>query len=80
MSLNLRLYQNQHHLCCPEVWKNTPVHSHSENNSKNQLLYILLRPKFSQPQLKRELDFKGTYPATFERCREQTARSHAHRI
>ena len=55
-----------------------PSHSQSENNLKNQLLDNLLRPKFSHALLEHERDFKRIYSATFERCREQTARSHAY--
>ena len=46
---------------------------------KNQLLDNLLRPQLSQALLERERDFKRIYSATFEKCREQTARSHAYR-
>ena len=46
---------------------------------KNQLLDNLLRPQLSHVLLERERDFKCIYSATFERCREQTARSHAYR-
>ena len=56
-----------------------PTISHSENNLKNQLLDNLLRPQLSNALLQRERDFKRIYSATFERCREQTARSHAYR-
>ena len=53
--------------------------SHSENSLKNQLLDNLLRRQLPQSLLERERDFKGIYFATFERRREQTARSHAYR-
>ena len=79
MSLKLGLYRNKHKLCCSEFCKELPSHSHSENSLKNQLLDILLRPKLSHALLKRECDFKKIYSGTFERCREQTARSHAYR-
>ena len=46
---------------------------------KNQLLDNFLKPQLSQALLERERDFKRIYSATFERCREQTARSHAYR-
>ena len=46
---------------------------------KNQLLDNLLKPQLSQPLLERERNFKRIYSATFERCREQRARSHAYR-
>ena len=79
MSLKLGLYRNKHKLCCSEFWKDLPSHSHSETNLKNQLLDNLLRPQLSHALLERERDFKRIYSATFERCREQTARSHAYR-
>ena len=44
-----------------------------------QLLYNLLRTQLSDAILERECDFKRIYSATFERCREQTARLHAYR-
>ena len=79
MSLKLGLYRNEHKLCCSEFCKVLPSHSHSENNLKNQLLDNLLQPQLSGALLERERDFKRIYSATFERCREQTARSHAYR-
>ena len=79
MSLKLGLYRNKHKLCCYEFCRDLPSHSHCENNLKNQLLDNLLRPQLSHALLQRERDFKRTYSATFERCREQTARSHAYR-
>ena len=79
MSLKLELYRNKHKLCCSDFWKGLPSHSHSENNLRNQLLDNLLRPQLSHVLLERERDFKRIYSATFERCREQTARSHAYR-
>ena len=79
MSLKLGLYRNKHKLCCSEICKDLPSHSHSENNMKNQLLDNLLRTQHSQALLERDQDFKRIYSATFERCREQTARSHAYR-
>ena len=79
MSLKLGLYRNKHKLCCSEFCKDLPSHSHSENNLKNQLLDKLLWPQLSHALLERERDFKRIYSATFERCREQTARSHAYR-
>ena len=39
----------------------------------------LLRPQLSHALLEREGDFKKIYSATFETCREQTARSHAYK-
>ena len=59
--------------------KDLPSHSHSENNLKNQLLDNLLRPELSHSLLERERDLRRIYSANFERCREQTARSHAYR-
>ena len=79
MSLKFGPYRNKHELCCSEFCKDLPSHSHSENNLKNQLLDNLLRPQLSHVLLERERDFKRIYSATFERCREQTARSHAYR-
>ena len=79
MSLKLGLYPNKHKLCCFEICKDLPSHSHSENNLKNRLLDNLLRPKLSHALLERERDFKRIYSAVFERRREQTARSHAYR-
>ena len=79
MSLKLGLYRNKHKLCCSEFCKDLPSHSHSENSLKNQLLDNLLRPQLSHALLERERDFKRIYSATFERHREQTARSHAYR-
>ena len=79
MSLKLGLYRNKHKLCCSEFCKDLPSHSHSENTMTNQLLDNLLKPQLSQALLERERNFKRIYSATFERCREQTARSHAYR-
>ena len=79
MSFKLELYRNKHKRCCSEFCKDLPSHSHSENNLKSQILDNLLRPQFSHALLERERDFKRIYCATFERCREQTARSHAYR-
>ena len=79
MSLKLELYRNKHKLCRSEFCKDLPPYSHSENSLKNQLLHNLLRPQLSHALMERERDFKRIYSATFERCREQTARSHAYR-
>ena len=79
MSLKLGFYRNKHKLCCFDFCKDLPSHSHSENNLRNQLLDNLLRPQLSHTLLERERDFRRIYSATFERCREQTARSHAYR-
>ena len=43
------------------------------------MLDKLLQPQLSQALLERKRTFKHTYSSTFERCREQTARSHAYR-
>ena len=45
---------------------------------KNQILDNLLKQQLSQALLERERDLKRIYSATFERCREQTAKSHAY--
>ena len=79
MSLKLVLYRNKHKLCCSDFCKNLPCHSPNENNLKNQLLDNLLRPQLSHALLEREREFKRIYSATFERCRKQTAGSHAYR-
>ena len=79
LSLKRGLYRNKHKICCSEFCKDLPFLSHSENNLKNQLLDNLLRPHLSHALLERERDFKKIYSATFERCCEQTARSHAYR-
>ena len=79
MSLKLGLYRNKHNRCSSEFCKDLPSHSHSENNLNNQLLDNLLRPQLSHSLLERECDFERIYSATFERCREQTTRSHAYR-
>ena len=79
MSLKLGLYRNKHELCCSELCQDLPAHSHSENTKRSQLLDNLLRPHLSHVLLVRERDFKHMYSATFERCREQTAHSHAYR-
>ena len=79
MSLRLELYRNKHKLCCSNFCKDRPPLSHSENSLKNELLDKLLQPQLSQALLDRELTFKQIYSSTFERCREQSARSHAYR-
>ena len=73
------LHRNKHKLCCSKFCENLPSHSHSENSLKNELLDNLLQPQLSQALLERERTFKQIYSSTFERCREQTARSHAYR-
>ena len=79
MFLKLGFYRNKHKLCCSEFCNEIPSPSHSENSLKNQLLDNLLRPQLSHALLERECDFKRIYLATFERCRERTARSRAYR-
>ena len=79
MSVKLGLYRNKHKLCCSNFCKDLPSQSHSENSLKNALLDNLLQLQFSQALLERERTFKQIYSSTFERCREQTARSHAYR-
>ena len=69
---------NKHKLCCSEFCTDLPTHTYDENSTKNELLQKLLRPQLSQALLDRERDFKQFY-SFFERCREQTARSHAYR-
>ena len=56
-----------------------PPHTHDEKSTKHELLQKLLRPELSQALLDRERGFKRIYSSTFERCREQTAHSHAYR-
>ena len=77
MSLELGLYRNKHKLRCSKFCENLPPLSHSENTLKNELLDNLLQPQLSQALLERERNFKQIYSSTFERCREQTAQSHA---
>ena len=79
ITLKLGLHRNKQKLCCSDFCKDLPPHSHSENNLKNQLLDNLLQPQLSHALPERERDFKRIYSATFERCREQTARWHAYR-
>ena len=79
MSLKLGLYRKKQKLCCSEICKDLPSHSHSKNSLKNHLLFNLLQPQLSHELLERERDFKQIFSATFEICREKTARSHAYR-
>ena len=79
MSLKLGLYRNKDKLCCPKFCENLPSPSHSENSLKNELFDKLLQPQLSQALLEKERTFKQIFCSTFERCREQTARSHAYR-
>ena len=79
MSVKLRLYRDKHKICCSEFCTDLPPHNLDENSAKNELLQKLLRPQLSQALLDRERDFKRNYSSTFERCREQTTRSHAYR-
>ena len=79
MSLELGLYRNKHKFCCSKFCDNLLSHSHSEKGLENELLDNLLQPQLSQALLERERTFKQIYSSTFERCREQTATSHAYR-
>ena len=79
MSVKLGFNRNKHKSCCSEFCIDLPPHTYDENSTKNELLQKLLRPQLSQALLDRERDFKRVYSSTFERCREQTARSHAYR-
>ena len=79
MSVKLGLYRKKHKLCCSEFCTDLPPHTQDENSTNNELVQKLLRPQLSQALLDRERDFKRIYSSTFERCREQTARSHAYR-
>ena len=76
-SVKLGLYRIKNKLCCSDFCTDLPPHTHDENSTKNELLHKLLRPQLSQALLERERDFKRIYSSSFERCREQTARSHA---
>ena len=78
MSLKLGLYRNKRKLCCSRFCENLPSHSHGENSLTNELLDNLLQPQLSQALLERERIFKQSYSLSLERCREQTARSHAY--
>ena len=79
MSVKLGLYRNKYNLSCSEFCTNLPPDTHEENSTKNELIEKRLRPQPSQALLDQERDFKRIYSSTFERCREQTARSHAYR-
>ena len=79
MSLKPAFYRNKQELCCSTLCKDLTSHSHSETNLKNELLANLLQQQLSQGLLERERTFKQIYSSTFERCPEQTARSHAYR-
>ena len=79
MSFKLGLYRNKHKLCCSKLCENLPSYSHRENSLKNELLDNLFQPQLSQALLGRERTFKQISSSTFERSREQTARSHAYR-
>ena len=80
MSVKLGLYRKKHKLFCSDLCTDLPPHTHDENSTKNELIQNLLGQQFSQTLLDREKDFKRIYSSTFERCREQTARSHAYRF
>ena len=79
MSLKLGLYRNKNKNCQSQFCKGLPPHSHSENQVRNELLNGLLRPQLSRSLLERETAFKKVYSTTYEKCRKQTARSHAYR-
>ena len=79
MSVKLGIYRNKHKLCCSEFCTDLSPHTHDENSTKNELLRKILRPQISQSLLDRERDFNRICSSTLERCREQTARSHANR-
>ena len=79
MSVKLGFYRNKQKLCCSEFCTDLPPHTHDENSTKIELIRKLLRPQLSQALLDRERDLKRIYSSTFERCREQTAHSHAYR-
>ena len=79
MSVKLGLFCNKHKLCCSEISIDLHPHTDDENSMKNELLQRLFRPQLSQALFDRERDFKRIYSYTFERCLEQTARSHAYR-
>ena len=79
MSVKLGLYRNIQKLCCSESCTELPPHTRDKNSTKNEFLQKLLRPQLPQTLLDREKDFKLIYHSTFERCREQTARSQSYR-
>ena len=79
MSLKLGLHWNKHKPCCSKFCENLLSHSHSENSLKIELLDNILQPQLSQALPERERTYKQICSSTFERCREQTARSHAYR-
>ena len=79
MSLKLGLNWNKNKNCKSQFCNGLPPHRHSENQVKNELLNGLLRPQLSQNLLERKTAFKKIYSSTYEKCRQQTARSHAYR-
>ena len=79
LSVKAEFYRNKHKLCCCEFCTDLLPHTHNENSTKKEVLQKSLRPQFSQALLDRERDFKRISSSTSERCREQTARSHAYR-
>ena len=79
MSLKLGLFLSKHKLCCSKFCEDLRSHSHGENSLKNKLLDNQLQAQLSLALLERERTFKQIYSPTFERCREQTTRSHAYR-
>ena len=79
MSVKLGLHRHKHKLCCSEICTDLPPHNHDENSTKSEFIQKLLRPQLSQALLDRERDFNRISSSSSERCREQTARSHAYR-
>ena len=79
MSINLGLYRDKRKLCCSNFCTDLPSPSHGENSLKNELMDNLLQPQLSQALLEKERTSGEIFPSTFERCPEQTARSHAYR-
>ena len=73
------LIRNKHQLCCSNICRDLPPHSHCENSVKNAFMDNLLQPQLYQALLERERTSKQIFSSTFERCREQTTRSHAYR-
>ena len=73
------LCPNKHELSFSNFRENLPSHPDSENSLNNEVLDNLLQPQLSQALLEKERTFKQIHSSTFERYREQTARSHAYR-
>ena len=79
MRSQFRLGPNTKHASYPPFCKELPLHPHSENQVKNELLNELLRPQLFQSLNDRETAFKKIYSTTHEGCSKQTARSHDYR-